>query len=101
MNRKEQIERIQYYETILQAAKDGEVSSRQLRELEAYYTSDEWKRDYADDEAGLLPKDLKRGVLSEDGIYNVLEEYKDLLDSTCRTWLEGDPILEEYHDPDR
>ena len=28
----------------------------------------------AADEAGLLPKDLKRGVLSEDGIYNLLEE---------------------------
>ena len=37
MNRKEQIERIQYYETILQAAKDGEVSSRQLRELDERY----------------------------------------------------------------
>ncbi|MBP5662714.1 MAG: DUF4298 domain-containing protein [Bacteroidales bacterium] len=30
----------------------------------------------SDFEAGLLPPDLKRGVLSEDGIYNLLEEYK-------------------------
>ncbi|MBK6087256.1 DUF4298 domain-containing protein, partial [Ruminococcus difficilis] len=34
--------------------------------------------DFAADEAGLLPKGLKRGVLSEDGIYNLLEEYKEV-----------------------
>ena len=45
-----------------------------LHELEAYYNSDEWKRDFADDEAGLIPKDLKRGVLSEDAVWNVLED---------------------------
>ena len=40
--------------------------------LSNYYSNDEWKQDFADDEAGILPKDLKRGVLSEDGIWNVL-----------------------------
>ena len=48
-----------------------------ISKLEAYYSSDEWKRDFADDEAGLLPKKLPRSVLSEDGIYNLLEEYKE------------------------
>lgn len=43
-----------------------------------YYTSDEWKQDYADDEAGLLPKELKRGVLSEDGIWNLLTKWKGI-----------------------
>ena len=51
-----------------------EDAIRLLGKLSAYYSSDAWKRDYAADEAGLLPKDLKRGVLSEDGIYNLLEE---------------------------
>ena len=50
-----------------------------LRELEDYYSSEEWRRDFEDDEAGRLPHDLKRGVLSEDAIYNLLEENKDLL----------------------
>ncbi|SCX94353.1 Acetyltransferase (GNAT) domain-containing protein [Lachnospiraceae bacterium XBB2008] len=50
-----------------------------ISELEAYYASDVWKQDFADDEAGLLPADLKRGVLSEDGIYNLLEEYSELM----------------------
>jgi len=49
-----------------------------IGELEAYYTSGEWKRDFVDDEAGLLPKKLPRGVLSEDGIYNLLEEYREV-----------------------
>jgi len=45
--------------------------------LSEYYGSDEWKQDYADDEAGLLPKDLKRGVLSEDGIWNLLADWRE------------------------
>ena len=43
-----------------------------LSTLEAYYTSPAWRTDFEADEAGLLPPDLKRGVLSEDGIYNLL-----------------------------
>ena len=49
-----------------------------IRELEKYYGSDDWKQDFADDEQGLLPQDLKRGVLSEDGIWNVLTDNRDL-----------------------
>ena len=49
-----------------------------ISKLEAYYSSDEWKRDFIDDGKGLLPKKLPRGVLSEDGIYNLLEEYKEV-----------------------
>lgn len=49
-----------------------------IRELAAYYGSDEWKRDFADDGRGLLPKDLKRGVLSEDAVWNLLEDARDL-----------------------
>ncbi|MBR4516033.1 MAG: DUF4298 domain-containing protein [Bacteroidaceae bacterium] len=46
--------------------------------LSAYYASNDWKQDYADDEAGRLPKNLKRGVLSEDGIWNLLEAHQEL-----------------------
>ena len=74
-----QIERIQYMENLLdfiiEARKEQNKSARiqeATRILAEYYGSDEWKQDFADDEAGLLPKDLKRGVLSEDGICNVL-----------------------------
>ena len=46
--------------------------------LASYYGSDDWKQDFADDEAGRLPKNLKRGVLSEDGIWNLLEAHQEL-----------------------
>jgi hypothetical protein len=46
-----------------------------LQKLDVYYRSDDWKQDFADDEAGLLPKNLKRGVLSEDGLYNLLSSF--------------------------
>ena len=79
----EQIERIQQMEQLLdfvvEARKEPDISDDKqeriqeaIRILSEYYASDEWKQDFADDEAGLLPKDLKRGVLSEDGIWNLI-----------------------------
>ena len=43
-----------------------------ILKLDAYYSSDEWKADFKSDELGLLPQDLKRGVLSEDAIWDLL-----------------------------
>ncbi|MBR1493409.1 MAG: DUF4298 domain-containing protein [Bacteroidaceae bacterium] len=43
-----------------------------ILKLDAYYSGDEWKADFRSDELGLLPQDLKRGVLSEDAIWNLL-----------------------------
>jgi hypothetical protein len=37
-----------------------------------------WRKDFEDDENGLLPKELKCGVLSEDGIWNMLEECRQI-----------------------
>ena len=67
-----QIRRIMYYEDMMHQAENGDLEV--LRRLSDYYSSPAWKRDYAADEAGLFPKDLKRGVLSEDGIYDLLNE---------------------------
>ena len=53
----------------------------EIRKLEAYYTSSQWKEDLAMDEAGKFPEKLKRGVLSEDGIWNVLERNQELIES--------------------
>jgi len=46
--------------------------------LDEYYGSELWRQDFADDEAGRLPEGLKRGVLSEDGIWNLLTDCKKL-----------------------
>ena len=62
------------------AALDKFVEAQQaIAALNDYYGSDEWKQDFADDEAGLLPADLKRGVLSEDGIWNLLADNRELM----------------------
>ena len=58
---------------------DGGVTDGSIRKdaqlLDDYYRSPQWRSDFEADEAGMLPQDMPRGVLSEDGIYNVLEEY--------------------------
>lgn len=51
-----------------------------IQKLEKYYTGKKWKSDLKLDEEGKLPSDLKRGVLSEDGIDTLLERNKELLD---------------------
>ena len=51
-----------------------------LRELSLYYGSEQWRKDFQDDEAGKLPEDLKRGVLSEDAVYNLLSDNREILD---------------------
>ena len=55
-----------------------EAAQKDLRALERYYTGKEWKGDFAADEKGLLPPDLKRGVLSEDGVDHALERCRAL-----------------------
>ena len=59
-----------------------------LRELAEYYASEDWRRDFEDDEAGKLPHDLKRGVLSEDSIYNILSDNTELQAATLETIAE-------------
>lgn len=54
-------------------------SAEDLRLLAAYYESPLWRLDYESDEAGQIPQQIKRGVLSEDAIYDVLTSYQDLL----------------------
>ena len=46
--------------------------------IDDYLVSDEWQQDFNDSEAGRLPKDLKCGVLSEDGIWNVVDTNREL-----------------------
>ena len=60
------------------ALDDYEESLDAIKELEVYYGSNEWKNDFADDEQGRLPQNLKRGVLSEDGIWNLQEDSRML-----------------------
>lgn len=71
----------QYFEEIREATeKDTEavykddVLHKKWQELLSYYEGGQWLKDYECDERGELPRDLKRGVLSEDGVYNLISE---------------------------
>lgn len=63
-----------------QKSDEYELLQGDIKILDAYYSSESWKRDLALDEQGKLPMDLKRGVLSEDAIYNLLERNRELLE---------------------
>ena len=47
---------------------------KMIKELTDYMESGQWLQDFEVDSKGDLPKDLKRGVLSEDGLYDLLSE---------------------------
>ena len=48
-----------------------------LKKLSDYYGSTLWMQDLEADEAGRLPADLKRGVLSEDAVYDLLTDNRE------------------------
>ncbi len=51
---------------------------KKIVKLEAYYTGRQWMKDFEDREARKLPEDLKCGVLSEDAVYDLLADDRDL-----------------------
>lgn len=86
----EQIKRIKKYERIYDkalsslkryndAAEKLERLMPNIKELISYYEGEKWREDFDDDEKGKFPPDLKRGVLSEDGVYNMIEELDEVM----------------------
>lgn len=63
-----------------QVREDPELC-RMLAVLEDYYTGGQWLQDYTQDEQGLLSSDLKRGILSQDTLYDLLTVLKE--ESAC------------------
>ena len=85
-----QIERIQHMEQSLDAANaaiaelntalDCYIAAQdQIHALTGYYDCGTWREDYEADEAGKLPAELKRGVLSQDVLYDLLSDNRELL----------------------
>lgn len=85
----EQLERIKQMEDILDrsaaalaALSDGleqyQAILPELQTLCEYYEGGLWMQDYDADCAGKLPPDLKRGVLSEDAVYDLLAKHERL-----------------------
>ena len=77
-----QIYRIQFMESQMDLAlnllKNKEYSSQDLTQaiqtLQAYVQSRLWLHDFEADEQHLLPPNLKRGVLSEDGLDSLFDQ---------------------------
>ena len=69
----DRISRVEKYEKLFDEAL-AHHDPENLRQLDAYYTSGEWRDDYEADERGELPPDLKRGVLSQDALFNLLSD---------------------------
>lgn len=57
--------------------RDSPELQKLLKDLKCYFESGRWLRHYIMDEQGRIPKDLKRGVLSQDGVYNLLNALKE------------------------
>ena len=80
--RNEAIIRVKHMEEVfdqLQAGVNADppiIDETFLKTLMEYYTYGQWLKDYELDERGYLPADLKRGVLSEDGVYNLLDDIR-------------------------
>ena len=68
----DRIERVERYERLFDEATESHDPDK-LRLLDAYYTSGEWREAYEADERDELPPDMKRGVLSQDALYDLLE----------------------------
>ena len=71
------------FDGLLQAEKEGTLhhkdseAGKKLPELIRYYESGQWLNDYELDEEGMLPQELKRGVLAQDSIYDFLERNRE------------------------
>ena len=50
-----------------------------IGDLKDYMESGQWRKDFEADERGEIPAEIERGVLSEDGLYDLLEDVDKIL----------------------
>ncbi len=71
------IDRIQKMENHFDTLLKDKTNKESYNILKEYMDSKLWLQDYEYDEQNKLPKDLKRGVLSQDGLYDLLCEIEN------------------------
>lgn len=71
----------EYFDELLEGKKQGlekikfnDTYKKHLQCLKDYYENGLWLEDYESDERGELPSNLKRGVLSQDALYDFFDE---------------------------
>ena len=70
----------EYYDTLRAALLEkksfdnfNEEEKAMLVCLTEYYEGGQWLKDYEADEQGLIPSEVKRGILAQDTLYNFLQ----------------------------
>ena len=70
----------EYYDTLRAALLEkksfdnfSEEEKAMLVCLTEYYEGGQWLKDYEADEQGLIPSEVKRGILAQDTLYNFLQ----------------------------
>lgn len=70
----------EYYDTLRAALLEkksfdnfNEEEKAMLVCLTEYYEGGQWLKDYEADEQGLIPSDVKRGILAQDTLYDFLQ----------------------------
>ena len=70
----------EYYDTLRAALLEkksfdnfNEEEKAMLVCLTEYYEGGQWLKDYEADEQGLIPSDIKRGILAQDTLYDFLQ----------------------------
>ncbi|MBP5530250.1 MAG: DUF4298 domain-containing protein [Lachnospiraceae bacterium] len=96
------VSRIEYMEELfdkgLKLIKEAEENPQSFLDFQSEkdeleeYMGGSWKDDFALDEQGKLPEGLKRGVLSEDGLYNLLEENSEALETLKEKYRDNPEI---------
>lgn len=66
--------------------------------LVEYYSSKQWLQDYDDSNCGKLPKGLKCGVLSQDAVYDLISENRNILTDMFELYLTQQTDIEEATD---
>lgn len=67
------------FDRLQAAVTNREVVGEDYEVLREYMDSGRWRKDYEADEKGKLPAGMKRGVLSQDGLYDLLADAAELL----------------------
>ena len=80
------MENSQRFEPLPEIVKHAQASLDMLSDkwedivaLDEYMDSGQWLQDYEADERGEIGKDLPRGVLSQDALYDTLQELREVL----------------------
>ena len=66
-----------FFDNVQKGISEEDISMKEMiQELRRYQESGLWLMDYEADERGELPAELKRGVLSQDGLYDLLNRWE-------------------------